>query len=54
MGQKSSWVSNGTIATAMLHMNLDRSNEMAAQSRRSLDLPGVSKGKPLDKLDSEP
>jgi alkylation response protein AidB-like acyl-CoA dehydrogenase len=51
-GQKSSWVSNGTIAThAMLHMNLDRSNGTGgAIAFVPLDLPGVSKGKPLDKL----
>jgi alkylation response protein AidB-like acyl-CoA dehydrogenase len=51
-GQKSSWVSNGTIAThAMLHMNLDRSNGTGgAIAFVPLDLPGVTKGKPLDKL----
>jgi alkylation response protein AidB-like acyl-CoA dehydrogenase len=51
-GQKSSWVSNGTIAThAMVHMGVDRSRGAAsAIAFVPLDLPGVSKGKPLDKL----
>lgn len=52
-GQKSSWVSNGTIAThAMVHMGVDRSRGMAGSAIAfvPLDLPGVSKGKPLDKL----
>ncbi len=52
-GQKSSWVSNGTIAThAMLHMGVDRSQGAAASAIAfvPLDLPGVTKGKPLDKL----
>ena len=51
-GQKSSWVSNGTIAThAMVHMGMDRSNgTSSAIAFVPLDLPGVSKGKPLDKL----
>jgi alkylation response protein AidB-like acyl-CoA dehydrogenase len=52
-GQKSSWVSNGTIAThAMLHMGVDRSQGGAASAIAfvPLDLPGVTKGKPLDKL----
>jgi alkylation response protein AidB-like acyl-CoA dehydrogenase len=52
-GQKSSWVSNGTIAThAMVHMGVDRAKGMAGSAIAfvPLDLPGVSKGKPLDKL----
>jgi alkylation response protein AidB-like acyl-CoA dehydrogenase len=51
-GQKSSWVSNGTIAThAMVHMNLDRNNgRSGAIAFVPLDLPGVTKGKPLNKL----
>lgn len=52
-GQKSSWVSNGTIAThAMVHMGVDRSKGMAGSAIAfvPLDLPGVTKGKPLDKL----
>ncbi len=52
-GQKSSWVSNGTIAThAMTHVCLDRSRGMAGSGVAfvPLKLPGVTKGKPLDKL----
>jgi alkylation response protein AidB-like acyl-CoA dehydrogenase len=52
-GQKSSWVSNGTIAThAMVHMGVDRTRGMAGSAIAfvPLDLPGVTKGKPLDKL----
>ena len=52
-GQKSSWVSNGTIAThAMVHMGVDRTRGMAASAIAfvPLDLPGITKGKPLDKL----
>ena len=52
-GQKSSWVSNGTIAThAMVHLGMDRSKGMAGSGVAfvPLDLPGVSKGKPLNKL----
>ena len=52
-GQKSAWVSNGTIAThASLHVSLDPDKGMggAGVAVVPLDLPGVSKGKPLDKL----
>ncbi len=52
-GQKSSWVSNGTIAThAMVHLGLDRSRGMAGSGIAfvPLDQPGVTKGKPLNKL----
>jgi alkylation response protein AidB-like acyl-CoA dehydrogenase len=52
-GQKSAWVSNGTIAThALLFLGLDRSQGMAGSGAAivPLDLPGVSKGPPLDKL----
>jgi alkylation response protein AidB-like acyl-CoA dehydrogenase len=52
-GQKSSWVSNGTIAThSMVHMGVDRSLGMegSAIAFVPLDLPGITKGKPLDKL----
>jgi alkylation response protein AidB-like acyl-CoA dehydrogenase len=52
-GQKSAWVSNGTIAThAALFLNLDSSRGMAGGGIAfvPLNLPGVSKGKPLDKL----
>lgn len=52
-GQKSAWVSNGTIAThAALFLNLDNgkgemSNGIAAIP---LDFPGITRGKPWDKL----
>jgi alkylation response protein AidB-like acyl-CoA dehydrogenase len=52
-GQKSSWVSNGTIAThAMVHLGVDRSRGMAGSAIAfvPLDLPGITRGKPLDKL----
>ncbi len=52
-GQKSSWVSNGTIAThCMMHMSIDRSQGMAGSGVAFVPLtgPGVTKGKPLDKL----
>jgi alkylation response protein AidB-like acyl-CoA dehydrogenase len=52
-GAKSAWVSNGTVAThAMLHFAIDRSKGMGASGIAvvPLDLPGVSKGKPLNKL----
>jgi alkylation response protein AidB-like acyl-CoA dehydrogenase len=52
-GQKSSWVSNGTIAThSMVHMGVDRNLGMAGSAIAfvPLDLPGVTKGKPLNKL----
>jgi alkylation response protein AidB-like acyl-CoA dehydrogenase len=52
-GQKSAWVSNGTIAThACTFLGLDRSKGMAGGGVAiiPLDLPGVTRGKPLDKL----
>jgi len=52
-GQKSSWVSNGTIAThAMVHMGVDRAQGMAGSAIAfvPLDRPGVTRGKPLNKL----
>ncbi len=52
-GQKSAWVSNGTIAThALLLLGVDRSQGMAGSGVAivPLDLPGVSKGPPLNKL----
>lgn len=52
-GQKSAWVSNGTIAThSVLHIGLDPSRGMQGQGIAicPLDLPGISKGKPLDKI----
>lgn len=52
-GQKSSWVSNGTLAThASLHVSLEP--ELGMQGTGvcvlPLDLPGITKGKPLNKL----
>ncbi len=52
-GQKSAWVSNGTIAShALLFLALDRSRGQAGSGVAvvPLVLPGVSKGAPLDKL----
>lgn len=52
-GQKSAWVSGGTISTvALLHPQIDRSKGIAGSGVCivPLDLPGVSKGKPLDKI----
>ena len=52
-GQKSAWVSNGTIATnAALFLGIEpcRSMEDCGVAVVPLDLPGVSRGKPLNKL----
>jgi len=52
-GQKAAWVSNGTIAThALLFLTLDPSQGMAGSGVAivPLNLPGVSKGPPLEKL----
>jgi alkylation response protein AidB-like acyl-CoA dehydrogenase len=52
-GQKSAWVSNGTIAThaiTFLNVNRERGQEGGSVAFIPLDLPGVSKGKPLNKL----
>ncbi|MBW2623794.1 MAG: acyl-CoA/acyl-ACP dehydrogenase [Deltaproteobacteria bacterium] len=52
-GQKSAWVSDGTIAThASLHVALDPSKGMQGTGLAfvPLDLPGISRGKPLDKI----
>jgi alkylation response protein AidB-like acyl-CoA dehydrogenase len=52
-GQKAAWVSNGTIAThCVLHAGMDNTQGMAGQKviLVPLDLPGVSRGKPLDKM----
>jgi alkylation response protein AidB-like acyl-CoA dehydrogenase len=52
-GQKSAWVSNGTIAThATVHVGLTSSNGMhgAGLAIVPLNLPGISKGTPLDKI----
>lgn len=51
-GQKAAWVSNGTLAThAALHLTLDPERGMHGQGLAilPLDLPGISKGKPLNK-----
>ena len=52
-GQKAAWVSNGPVATnIMLSVNLVPEMGMAGGGACVLDLnqPGVSRGKPLDKL----
>jgi alkylation response protein AidB-like acyl-CoA dehydrogenase len=52
-GQKSAWVSNGTIATHTLaFLNVDPSKGMNGMGIAviPLDLPGVTRGKPLNKL----
>lgn len=52
-GQKSAWVSNGTIAThALAFLCVEPSMGMAGTGVAvvPLDLPGVSRGKPLNKL----
>ncbi len=52
-GQKSAWVSNGTIAThALTFLAVDRERGAAGSAVAIIPLnqPGVTKGKPLDKL----
>jgi len=52
-GQKSSWISNGTIAThALLFLCLNPSAGMFGCGIAAIPLsyPGISRGKPLDKL----
>lgn len=52
-GQKSAWVSGATIAThAIVHMQLDDSMGLAGSGIAfvPLNLPGISKGGPLEKL----
>ena len=52
-GQKSAWVSNGTIAThAITFLGVDRARGMAGGGVAivPLDLPGVTKGAPLNKI----
>lgn len=52
-GQKSAWVSNGTIAThALTFLSLDPSQGMAGGGVAvvPLDLDGVTRGRPLDKM----
>lgn len=56
-GQKAAWVSNGTIAThAVFHVGLDASKGMMGQGLAliPLDLPGITRGKPLDKIGQRP
>jgi alkylation response protein AidB-like acyl-CoA dehydrogenase len=56
-GQKSAWVSNGTIAThAILHVCLDPARGMQGNGLAivPLNLPGISRGKPLDKIGQRP
>ncbi|MBU0996327.1 MAG: acyl-CoA/acyl-ACP dehydrogenase [Proteobacteria bacterium] len=52
-GWKSAWVSNGTIAThALLHVGIEQSMGIHGSGIAlcPLDLPGISKGAPLDKM----
>ncbi|MBW1641999.1 MAG: acyl-CoA/acyl-ACP dehydrogenase [Deltaproteobacteria bacterium] len=52
-GQKAAWVSNGTVATqALVYLTIDPSMGMSGGGICivPLDLPGVRKGKPLDKM----
>lgn len=52
-GQKSAWVSNGTIAShALTFLGVDRNmgSSGSAVALIPLDRPGVTRGKPLDKL----
>lgn len=50
-GPKSNWIGNGTIAThALCSVSVEPSNAGRAFVIVPLDLPGVSRGKPLDKL----
>lgn len=56
-GQKSAWVTNGTIAThAALHVGLDPKKGMQGNGLAilPLDLPGISRGKALDKMGQRP
>ncbi len=56
-GRKSSSITNGTIAThGVVHVGLDLSKGMHGSGLAicPFDLPGVSKGKPLDKLGKRP
>jgi alkylation response protein AidB-like acyl-CoA dehydrogenase len=52
-GQKSAWVSNGTVAThalTFLNINPERGQEGGGVALIPLHLPGVTKAKPLNKL----
>ncbi len=56
-GQKAAWVSNGTIAThGVVHLNLDPKLGMRGDGIAivPLDLPGISRGKPLNKIGQRP
>jgi alkylation response protein AidB-like acyl-CoA dehydrogenase len=56
-GQKSAWVTNGPTAThAVLHVGLDQEKGMKGQGLAliPLDLPGITRGKPLDKIGQRP
>jgi len=56
-GEKAAWVSNGTIAThATLHVGLEPSRGMRGHGLAilPLDLPGITRGKPLDKMGQRP
>ena len=56
-GQKAAWVSNGTISTlATLFVTVNPEHGFAGGGvcLVPLDLPGVSRGKPLDKLGQRP
>jgi alkylation response protein AidB-like acyl-CoA dehydrogenase len=56
-GRKSASITNGTIAThGVVHVGLDLSKGMHGSGLAicPFDLPGVSKGKPLDKLGKRP
>ncbi len=56
-GQKAAWVSNGTMAThAVFHVGLQPEKGMMGQGLAiiPLDLPGITKGKPLDKIGQRP
>ncbi len=52
-GQKAAWVSNGSVAThSLVYLTIDASKGMSGGGICivPLDLPGVRKGKPLDKM----
>ncbi|MFQ5457376.1 MAG: acyl-CoA dehydrogenase family protein [Myxococcota bacterium] len=52
-GQKSAWVSNGTIAShALVFLTLDKPDGASGGGVAfiPLDLPGITRGKPLDKM----
>jgi alkylation response protein AidB-like acyl-CoA dehydrogenase len=56
-GEKAAWVSNGTIAThAVLHVGLIPEMGMAGSGLAiiPLDLPGISRDEPLDKMGQRP